>query len=58
MPERQQWEYETTVFNPDDRKSDIDQVLQEAGPKGWELVGIATMTKEVMFVFKRPAGWG
>ncbi len=45
-------------FNLDDKKSDIDGVLHEAGPKGWELVGIATMTKEVIFVFKRPAGWG
>jgi hypothetical protein len=57
MTERQQWEYSTTVFNPDDKQSDIDGVLHEAGPKGWELVGIAAMNKKVVFVSKRPSGW-
>jgi hypothetical protein len=58
MPERQQWEYNTFVFSRDGKKSDIDGVLQVAGPEGWELAGIATMTKEVILVFKRPSGWG
>jgi hypothetical protein len=58
MSERQQWEYTTTAFDLDDKKSDIDGVLHEAGPKGWELVGTALMSKEIIFVFKRPSGWG
>jgi hypothetical protein len=58
MAERQQWEYTTTVFNLTDKQNDIDGVLHEAGPKGWELVGIARMHAEVIFVFKRPSGWG
>jgi hypothetical protein len=58
MSERQQWEYTTTVLNPDDNQDTIEGVLQDAGPKGWELVGIAPMSKEVILIFKRPAGWG
>jgi hypothetical protein len=58
MSERQQWEYTTTVFNSDDKQASVDGVLHEAGPKGWELVGIAPMSKEVILVFKRPSGWG
>jgi hypothetical protein len=58
MAERQQWEYSTTVFNSDDKQSDIDGVLHEAGPKGWELVSVANMSEKVIFVFKRPSGWG
>lgn len=58
MSERQQWEYATTAFNPDDKKSDIDGVLLEAGSKGWELVSVVNMSEEVIFVFKRPSGWG
>jgi hypothetical protein len=58
MPKRQQWEYTTTVFSHGDKQSVIDGVLNEAGPKGWELVSVATLSKEVIFVFKRPSGWG
>jgi len=57
MGERQ-WEYGTTVFNSDEKQSVIDGVLHEAGPKGWELVSVANMSEEVIFVFKRPSGWG
>ena len=58
MSERQSWEYATTVFESTDNQAAIDGVLHEAGPKGWELVSIAQMSKEVIFVFKRPSGWG
>ena len=58
MAERQQWEYETTRLELDDTKKDVHEVLLEAGPKGWELVGIASMKKEIVLVFKRPSGWG
>lgn len=58
MSKRQEWEYSTTVFGNNDRKLDIDGVLHEAGPKGWELIGIANMREQVIFIFKRPSGWG
>jgi len=58
MTERQQWEYTTTVFTKDDKQTDIDGVLNEAGAKGWELIGIAPMEEQVVFIFKRPMGWG
>jgi hypothetical protein len=58
MSERQQWEYTTTVFQLDDKQKDIDGVLHEAGPMGWELVGVAPMKDKVVFVFKRPSGGG
>jgi hypothetical protein len=58
MAERQQWEYSTTKFNLTDKQAIIDALLHEAGDKGWELVGVAHMHDAVLFVFKRPSGWG
>jgi hypothetical protein len=58
MPERQQWEYNTFVFSRDGKKSDIDRCSTKLDPKAGSWVGIATKSQEVIFVFKRPVGWG
>jgi hypothetical protein len=56
--ERKQWEYQTFSVNPEEDVAGFDHKLNEAGEKGWELVGVVPTTSTAFLVFKRPRGWG
>ena len=53
------WEYKTSQMNLSAAMSGLvdeeerDDILNEYGKDGWELVGMTTIQSDVLFVFKR-----